>query len=349
MSGWWLVNKPRDLTGDVSLASRFLSHTCNALTPDNCLPCMADDTSVNRGPVKPPAPDEAELALWERFLAGESSYADEAVIRRWSADGSRTEVSSASVRQALHEALSLAGDPPTVDIAAMLGRLRKRLAQEPAAAALHRVNAPHDRRQRVRRVVATTVAWATAAAIIVLATARGSDASTQWVRLGPRDTGTYRAGPYERLHMRLADGSDVVVAPNTTVRISGPTDRQSLYVRGEAYVDSKQDDGRSLLVHAANAVLENAGARFAIRTDSDDKEVRIAVETGVVLAGDSGAPWQTARVLTRGTFGVVPARGPTRTFRPADPDDALVWEAGGVHWGRDQLRDELPRVSWNGA
>jgi ferric-dicitrate binding protein FerR (iron transport regulator) len=149
--------------------------------------------------------------------------------------------------------------------------------------------------------------------------------------------------------MRLADGSEVVAAPNTTVRISGPTDRRSVYVRGEAYVDANQAGGHALLVRAGNAVVENVGARFAIRTDSDDKEVRIAVATGLVLAGDSGAPWRTARVLTRGTFGVVSARGPTRTFRPADPDDVLVWEAGGVHWGRDQLRDELPRVSWKGA
>jgi ferric-dicitrate binding protein FerR (iron transport regulator) len=193
------------------------------------------------------------------------------------------------------------------------------------------------------------VAWATAAAITILTATHVTDAATRWVRLGPRDTGSYQAGPYERLHMRLADGSEVVAAPNTTVRVSGPTDRRSVYVRGEAYVDANQAGGHALLVHAGNAVVENVGARFAIRTDSDDKEVRIAVATGLVLAGDSGAPWRTARVLTRGTFGVVSARGPTRTFRPADPDEVLVWEAGGVHWGRDQLRDELPRVSWKGA
>lgn len=305
-------------------------------------------------------PDEAELALWERFLAGESSDADEKAIRRWWATNSANDPSAAGVRRVLRDVMSPGDDAPMVDAAAMLGSLQERLAprrsaRRPASPLAEQpdgttVVATHASRARRRgRMAATTVAWATAAAITILAATHGSDAATRWVRLGPRDTGNYRAGPYERLHMRLADGTEVVAAPNTSVRISGPIDRRSVYVRGEAYVDAKQADGRPLLVHAGNAVVENVGARFAIRTDSDNKEVRIAVATGLVLAGDSGAPWQTARLLGRGTFGLVSDSGPTRTFRPGDPDDALVWEAGGVHWGRDQLRDELPRASWNGA
>ena len=54
--------------------------------------------------------------------------------------------------------------------------------------------------------------------------------------------------------------------------------------------------------------MQNVGARFAVHTDSDNKEVRIAVAAGVVLAGDSGAPWQSARVLMRGTVGVISLR-----------------------------------------
>jgi ferric-dicitrate binding protein FerR (iron transport regulator) len=310
---------------------------------------MADDISRDRGTADAAAPGEPELAFWERFLAAESSEEDEDAIRGWVTVSRPTGRSAASVRQAVRGALSPAGDPPAVDARAMLARLRARLGRESDTAIPLRPAASGGRQRRVPRLVATSAAWATAAAITILAATHASEAATRWVRLGPRDTGSYQAGPYERLHMRLADGTEVIAAPNTTVRIAGPSDRRSVYVRGEAYVDADQDEGRSVLVRAGNAVLENVGARFAIRTDSDDKEVRIAVATGLVLAGDSGAPWQTARVLTRGTFGVVSARGPTRTFRPADPDDALVWEGGGVHWGRDQLRDELPRVSWNGA
>lgn len=323
-------------------------------------PALPVFTYMDREPAGPPGPDDAELALWDRFLAGEASDADEATIRRWSAASRSTKLPPASVRQAVRVALAPAGDPPAVDAMVMLARLRTRLAQasDPCAGTSPPRYGFDDTNiwatsaspvPPARRAAVTTVAWATAAAITIMTATHVSDAATRWVRLGPRDTGSYQAGPYERLHMRLPDGTEVVAAPNTTVRISGPSDRRSMYVRGEAYVDANRDESRSLLVHAGNAVLENVGARFAIRTDSDGKEVRIAVATGVVLAGDSGAPWQTARVLTRGTFGVVSARGPTRMFRPTDPDDAVVWEAGGVHWGRDQLRDELPRVGWDGA
>ena len=109
-------------------------------------------------------------------------------------------------------------------------------------------------------------------------------------------------------------------------------------------MDANRDTVHRLVVRAGNAFLQNVGARFAVRTDSDNKEVRIAVATGIVLAGDTGAPWQSGRVLTRGTVGVVSTLGITRTFRPADLDDAMVWEHGGPRLGRDQLRDELPRL-----
>ncbi len=301
---------------------------------------MGDDTLNDPGPGHPAPGDDAELALWERFLSQESSAADDARIDAWSKAPGDASDSAAFVRTAVLQALAPMGEAPTVDAHAMLARLRARLGTSDSVVRTFRPAgfAAHARR------LAAAAAWAAAASITIVALAQPRDAATRSIQLGLRDTGTYQAGPAERLRMRLPDGTEVVAGPNTSVRISGPSDRRSLYVHGEAYVDANRDTVHRLIVCAGNAFLQNVGARFAVRTDSDNKEVRIAVATGVVLAGDTGAPWQSGRVLTRGTVGVVSALGTTRTFRPVDLDDAMVWEHGGPRLGRDQLRDELPRL-----
>lgn len=301
---------------------------------------MADDTRGADRPI-----DSAELALWERFLAGTATAQDAAQIRAWAGASAAQETSARSVRQTVRAVLTDAdGAAPAVDAHAMLDRLQSRLAIGAAQAA-----APARIARREMRRVAITVTWAAAAAIAWLAVSRTAGSAADALELGPRDTGTYHADAHRPLHLRLPDGTEVAAAPSTSIRISARGDRRAVSVRGEAYLDTRRADRTPLLVRAGNAVLEDLGARFAVHTDSDTREVRIAVATGTVLAGDSGAPWSEERVLTRGTMGVVSARGTTRTFQLRDPDAALVWERGGPRLGPEQMRDELPRPTWKGA
>jgi ferric-dicitrate binding protein FerR (iron transport regulator) len=301
---------------------------------------MSDEIPHDPAPTGLPRVDEGELASWERFFARESSPRDEEIVgARVKAEAGPAK-SATDVRAAVLEALSPVAAAPTVDAHAMLARLRARRASN-ASLVLPRGSVPFAARGRR---FATAAAWSAVAAIAIITLAQPGDGATRSIQLGPRDTGTYQAGPGQRLRVRLPDGTEVIAGPRTTVRISGPTDRRSVYVRGEAYVDADRDTVHRLIVRAGNAFLQNVGARFAVRTDSDNKEVRIAVATGVVLAADTGAPWQSGHVLTRGTVGVISALGNARTFRPADLNDAMIWEDGGPRLGRDQLRDELPRL-----
>jgi ferric-dicitrate binding protein FerR (iron transport regulator) len=303
----------------------------------------SDDAPADQQPKKPespPATDYAEIALWERFLGGESTTADERQIRSWSKETDVVGHSAASVRQAAEAALSGESPPPTVDAQAMLRKLH---AQRSVA------DLPAERRLRPAwrtRRVAAVAGWAAAAAITIFSAAHSGQSAVRSIHLGVEDTGTYRTGPGERLHMRFEDGSQVAAAPNTSVRVTELGGHRSVYVTGEAYVDANDEAARSLVVHAGNALVQNVGARFAVRTDGERREVRIAVATGVVLAGDSGAPWQAGRILTRGTLGVVSALGTTRAFHSSDPDDALVWEAAGPQFDIARLRDALPLTRW---
>jgi len=293
---------------------------------------MDTGAPVGQDPEEQGAPDAAELALWERFLAGASTAADEISIRSWSAGGP---ANAEAVRRAAVAAVS-GPAAPEVDVAAMLRELRRRGYGEAR---------PRSAGGRRRRQLAAAIGWAAAAAAVIL-TARVGQATVRSVRVGVRDTGTYRTGPGERLRVDFEDGAEIAAAPNSSVRVSGPSGRRSIYLSGTAYVDGRRASGRSMIVHARNAVVQTVGGRFTVRTDSDAREVRIAVATGVVLAGDSEASWRGARLVTDGALGVVSAQGDMRWFRSSDPDDALVWESTGARFDRARLRDALPLVRW---
>jgi ferric-dicitrate binding protein FerR (iron transport regulator) len=228
------------------------------------------------------------------------------------------------------------------DPQAFLGRLEDRLAIG-WSAGRSSLFTPAVRR---RAVIPAWIAGAMAAGIVMLMAtggARGANADRE-VRLGPQDTGTFRTARGERLHLRLAEGTQVAIAPGSAVRVGAPTDRygRDVYVTGEAYFDVANDPVRVLTVHAANAVMRDAGARFAVHTDTGAGEVRVVVASGVLMLGDSGRSWRTAHILTRGALGVVSSSGGTRARRARSANDAMVWEAGAARFDPDRLRDALP-------
>jgi ferric-dicitrate binding protein FerR (iron transport regulator) len=269
-----------------------------------------DDDERDDEPVSGGLADGRELRWLDRTLTGED-------------DGAKS-TSAADLRSAVQAALAGQATPPTVDPDAIVARLRARLMLDgPASIAPHQPVARH----RSLRRTGVALAWATAAAVMITATTQSGGHNIRSVRLGIDDTGSYHTGPGQRLRVQFSDGVELAAAPNTSVRVGRSGGYRALFLRGAVYIDAHDDSSSPLIVHAANALVENAGARFSVLTDPESREVRIAVASGVVLAGDSGAPWHEGHVLTGGTLGIVRSLGATETFRSGDPDDAVLWEA----------------------
>ena len=299
---------------------------------------MGDESAVR--PTDAGGSDRDELTRLDRVLAEREGESRDGISQPMDATGSG--VSSSELRDAVRAALAVDGTPPAVDADAMVARLRARLALDVLPSIGER--RPLGRRQSMRRVGAA-LAWATAAAVMITASTHAPGDNIPSVQLGVDDTGSYHTGPGQRLRVQFSDGVELAAAPNTSVRVGRAGGYRALYVRGAAYIDAHDDSSRPLIVHAANAILENGGARFTVRTDPESREVRIAVASGVVLAGDSGAPLHEGHVLTRGTLGLVRPRGVTETFRLGDPDDAVMWEAAARRFAVDELprAPEIPR------
>jgi len=288
---------------------------------------------TDTGPTRPDA------GLWERFLAGETSPAEEARLRAWHSSGGAQGSSPDTVR-ALARAHLTSDVAPTVDPQAMLRALESRL--DLRRTRVHRASPLSSPLARYR---ATIGAVACAAAVVVALVVRGASRvpSVASVRVGPEDTGTYRTGERQRLRLHLAEGLEVAAAPGSAVRVTGTPEHRDVYVTGEAYIDANDVSLHAPTVHAGNTVVQSVRARFTVRTDTDAHEVRVAVAGGVVVLGDSGAPWRSARMLTPDHFAAVSMTGVTRVFEATEPDAAMLWESGAARWGREGLRDVLPR------
>jgi ferric-dicitrate binding protein FerR (iron transport regulator) len=194
---------------------------------------MTEDTT-DRTPDPPgsepalqdPTQQLAEVALWERFLAGESTEGEEERVRGWAAASQSTPAHTAqAVRAAAMAALRGSGDPPAVDALQMLRVLEERLAIGPRQPA--GVRSIRSASQGARRAIASLTCAAAAAVILIMAAPAGRPVIRS-IHVGPRDTGTFQTGPGERLHLSLSDGTEVSAAPATSVRVVGPSDHRDI-------------------------------------------------------------------------------------------------------------------------
>ena len=237
--------------------------------------------------------DERLYPLLDRYLAGEASPADAAAVREWLADDPEHALLLEDLRLIKRVAAERA--PESSADAAWAKAVK---ALEVAAAP-----APQPRWSR-RLLVA-----ALAAAAVVIALIGGTGLlrrSPQWSEYATRAA--------QRMVIRLQDGTQVTLAPQSRVRYTADygTAHRDLYLDGEAYFQVAPDSQRPLRVHTTGSVTEDLGTAFVVRAYADE------IATEVVVAEGRVALWRAD------TTAASRARGP----RPdAPPPPALVLEA----------------------
>lgn len=295
----------------------------------------------------PTPTDEFPWADLGRWFAGELSPAEAAELERWIAG----DPGRAAVVGALRQAWISAGAAGEGwDAGAALRRVHDVSAAEARVIArLGETGAP-TRGRRWSHVlhaarIAAVLALVTGGAFLAERASRRSEAPV------PVTTAEYRTPRGQRLALRLADGTQVTLAPGSVLRRRsdyGQRERR-LELEGEGYFIVTHDSTRPFTVHTRHMVARDLGTRFDVRAYSDEKVSEVLVVEGKVEVdtpqsdslGSSGAGLSTrqAPVLGPGQLAQVNPRGELSVRSDVDLGRRLAWTEGRLVFKDTPLRD----------
>jgi len=162
-------------------------------------------------------------------------------------------------------------------------------------------------------------------------------ATLLWRSAGPAGRGstgpdTIRTAAGERRSVELADGSHVVMAPGSVLRIAaGFASRRGerrIDLEGEAWFEVEHDASRPFRIHASDAVAEDLGTEFTVRAWPGEGRVQVAVVSGEVALRSTGLSDTTSVTLGPDEVGEVMAGQAPTVSRPGSLADFVGWHEG---------------------
>lgn len=148
--------------------------------------------------------------------------------------------------------------------------------------------------------------------------------------------------PGELRHMRLADGSELDVAPNTRLRVKFDSGRRRLELdKGRIVVSVAADRQRPFEVAAGGGIVRDIGTRFEV--DAGRERTRVTVAEGMIeidLPASVGTPRKVGAGETTEYDG--------RTVSPARSVDAvatLAWTKGQLEFDAASLADVVTTLN----
>jgi len=279
---------------------------------------------------------ELDLALLDRFLAGECSAAEAERVRRWLAGWPLEGRYLDAIRDALERRNSLLGGGLDTNTA------WTRLARDTVNAERNADRVPpplrltsqvFEPRRGIRRVLASP--WLRAA-VLVAAIGAGlllidwtPTAPPSAVGAAPPRIREYATVRGQRSEFRLRDGTRVMLAPDS--RLGGPADfavaARELTLQGQAYFDVTHDERKPFTVRAGNALARDLGTRFVVRAYPGAHAVQVVVAEGKVQLGSVDRPADGRPILVRGDVGRLDTAGVVATAR-TNVSAALAWTRG---------------------
>jgi ferric-dicitrate binding protein FerR (iron transport regulator) len=160
-------------------------------------------------------------------------------------------------------------------------------------------------------------------------------------------------GPGERREMTLPDGTRLMLAPNSEVRVAegyGAAERL-VHLSGEAWFDVRHDPVRPFRVLAAGSITEDLGTEFTVLTLPDRGGVRVVLVSGSASVRPANAPAAGAVVLRPRDVAVLAPGDPVARVKRGAAVEALVsWRTGAAAFDDaplDSVLRELHR--WYGV
>lgn len=304
------------------------------------------------------SPEQAERLL--RYCAGKASAQERAVVERWIA----ADVRHADTMARLQATWTATAVDPTenerYDVEAALASAHQRWTRRPAETSKAPSHAGRQPALRRTRGLAwsewTSRHWALGVGGVctALAVAVGIYRATPSSLARPT---IYRTAIAQRAMVTLADGSHVMLAPQTMLTVSSSFAKgaREVTLDGEAYFEVKPDARAPFVVRTGTARAQVLGTAFDIRYYTGEREVRIAVLSGRVAVQPSAG----SRI--GGRHATVLASGMVARLRNAFPDsvdvithgmtatDYSAWTSGQLVFHDAPMSDVLAAVGrWYG-
>jgi ferric-dicitrate binding protein FerR (iron transport regulator) len=199
------------------------------------------------------------------------------------------------------------------------------------------------------------VAYAAAALFVV------AGAAAALIRLGDAPgasapgaaPGQYSTSRAQYSTIRLADGSEVTLAPESRMTVAPrfAEGMREISLDGEAIFTVRHDAAHPLRIRVRDVLIEDVGTRFDLRAYASDTIVTVAVAEGSVSvsAARSGSPAAAVKtrqptVLERGDVGSVDGMGNTSTERLVSVSSYLDWANGRLSFADRPLEDVLRTI-----
>jgi ferric-dicitrate binding protein FerR (iron transport regulator) len=150
----------------------------------------------------------------------------------------------------------------------------------------------------------------------------------------------------ERVTVRLADGSSVVLGAQSTLRYGSSFghDNRNVYLDGEAYFTVAHHAAAPFVVYTTHSATQVLGTEFFLKAYPADSDAQIAVTDGkVALRARTAAPGSGVS-LVYGDVARIDARGLMTVARGVPVDAYAEWTHGRLPFVRSKMSDVVAEL-----
>ena len=148
----------------------------------------------------------------------------------------------------------------------------------------------------------------------------------------------------QRVRLSLADGTKIVLAPESELKIPSNYDHpdRNILLQGEAYFNVTHSDSHPFQVAVNNSIVKDLGTRFDLRSYPSEDHVKVVVTHGKISIQVAGVAHSSPLVVTPGYMGKINFSKKTAELSPVDTTNFMGWIKGDLSF-KDTRFAEIAR------